>query len=167
MLPKHSTAASDDEPIGILIAAARSAINQLARARLDGAGLTPQQFWVLMALYEHPGTSLRELCQQRRMDPPTGSRIVSALSAKKLVHIGGDVADRRRCRLELTAEGHAFARGKKGLLRELRQLVAGDLTPAEQQTLRWLLRRVIRNVSPGDAAATEASLAGHPHSLEP
>ncbi len=167
MLGKHRTATPDDEPIGILIAAARSAINQIARARLEGAGLTPQQFWVLMALHEHPGTSLRALCEQRRMDPPTGSRIVSALSAKKLVYIGGDVSDRRRCRLELTAAGHAFARAKKALLRELRELVAGNLTPAEQRTLRRLLRRVIRNVSPGEPAAAEGTPAGHSHRLEP
>jgi len=161
------TAASDNEPIGILIAAARSAINQTARAQLDGSGLTPQQFWVLMALFEHPGLSLRELCEGRRMDPPTASRIVSALARRKLVHIGGDADDRRRCRLELTAEGHAFARGKKRLLRELRELVVADLSPAEQQALRKLLRRVIRNVTPGQAATAEASLADHSHSLEP
>ncbi len=166
MLGKHRTAAPGEEPIGILIAAARSAINQTARARLEGCGLTPQQFWVLMALFEHPGISLREVCEQRRMDPPTASRIVSALAARKLVHIGGDAADRRRCRLELTEEGRAFARDRTALLRELRELVVRGLSPAEEQALRELLRRVIRNVTPGEAEADTAA-RGHSHSPEP
>lgn len=164
MLEKHRSAASDQEPIGILIAAARSAINQTARARLEGSGLTPQQFWVLMALHEHPGTSLREVCEQRRMDPPTASRIVSALAARSLVHIGGDVADRRRCRLELTAEGQALAVRMKGLLYELRDLVVRGLSPGEQHSLRQLLRRVIGNVSP---EAEPAAVTVHSQSQEP
>jgi len=161
MLRKHRTAPSQEEPIGILIAAARSAINQAARAQLSGSDLTPQQFWVLMALHEHPGTSLRELCQGRRMDPPTGSRIVSALARRRLVHIGGDDADRRRCRLELTVEGTALARGLRGVLSDLRKRV---LSPAEQQTLRSLLRRVVANVTPEDTP--QPATAHHP-ALEP
>ncbi len=167
MLEKHRTTADDDEPIGILIAAARSAINQAARARLEGSDLTPQPFWVLMALFEHPGISLREVCEQRRMDPPTGSRIVSALARRKLVHIGGDAEDRRRCCLELTPDGHAVARGLRGVLDELRRLVVRGLSPAEQQTLRTLLRRVVASVTPPATPHPAAPGTAHNPALEP
>jgi DNA-binding MarR family transcriptional regulator len=159
MLKKNTDPFAAAEPVGVLIAAARRAINQTACAELRGSGLTPQQFWVLMALHEHPGLALREVCERRRMDPPTASRIVSALAAKGLVHIGGDVADRRRCRLDLTPSGHALALELRGLLYRLRELVVRGLSPAEQDTLRQLLRRVIDNVAPAGETGTEAVLA--------
>ncbi len=167
MLRKQRTAAPDDEPIGILIAAARSAINQAARARLEGSQLTPQQFWVLMALFEHPGTSLREVCEQRRMDPPTGSRVVAALARRKLVHVGGDAADRMRCCLELTPLGRTLARSLRGVLRDLRQRVVHGLSPAEQRTFRTLLRRVVANVTAPDTPQPVHPGPSHDPSLEP
>jgi len=50
-----------EEPIGLLIAAARHRIKQAVGSRVRPYDLTTQQFWVLVAIYERPGFSLGEL----------------------------------------------------------------------------------------------------------
>ncbi len=149
MLEKQRPAAvpAASEPLGVLIAAARRGIKQATGAHLRGSGLSPQQFWVLMAIHEHDGPSLRTLCESRRMDAPTASRVVSTLAAKRLVRIEGDPADRRRCRLELTSEGERLARRLVPLLERTRAAWAEGLTRAEQATLGELLCRVIANAA--------------------
>ena len=148
MLEKQqSRLGPETEPIGVLVAATRRSIKQATGTRLRGSGLAPQQFWILMAVHEHRGLSLRGLCDLRRMDAPTASRVVATLAAKRLLTIGGDQADRRRCRLELTREGAVLARRLEPLLHELRLAIVAGLTPAEQETLRALLLRLIANAA--------------------
>ena len=69
----------DDEHIGLLIGTVRRRIKQALGSRVRRYGLTPRQFWILVALYEHPGLSLRELAAHLRMDDPTASRVIFAL----------------------------------------------------------------------------------------
>ena len=144
------------EPVAVLVAAARRGIKQATGTRLRGSGLSPQQFWLLMGVHENSGTSLRELCELRRMDAPTASRVVAALAAKRLLRIGGDRVDRRRSCLELTAAGQALARRLEPLLHELRLSVVAGLTAAEQETLRALLRRLIENAARMERKTTPA-----------
>jgi DNA-binding MarR family transcriptional regulator len=135
------------EPMGVLVAAARRSIKQATGTRLRGSGLAPQQFWILMAVHEHRGLSLRGLCALRRRDAPPASRVTAPLAAKRLLTIGDDQADRRRCCLELTPKGAALARQLEPLLHELRLAIVDGLTPAEQETLRALLLRLIDNAA--------------------
>jgi DNA-binding MarR family transcriptional regulator len=148
MLGKQQFApAAGTEPLALLVAAARRGIKQAIGARLRGSGLSPQQFSILMALHEQRGLSLRALCERRRIDAPTASRVVASLAAKRLLRSGGDRADRRRCRLELTNAGDALARRLDPLLHEIRRALVGGLSLAEQETLRDLLRRLIANAA--------------------
>ena len=57
-----------DEPIGLLIGAVRRRIRQAVGSHVRRYHLTTQQFWVLVAIYEHPGFSLRAA----RGPPPHG-----------------------------------------------------------------------------------------------
>lgn len=148
------------EPLGVLIAAARRAIKQATGAHLGGSGLSPQQFWVLMAIHEKQGPSLRALCERRRMGAPTASRVVAALAAKGLVRIEGDPADRRCCRLELTGEGERRARRLEPLLHRTRASFAEGLSRSEQATLRDLLCRVIANAARFEQARPPRRRAG-------
>ena len=63
-----------DEPVGLLIGAVRRRIKQALASHARRYHLTTQQFWVLVAIYEHPGFSLGELAAHLRMDKPTASR---------------------------------------------------------------------------------------------
>ena len=135
-----------DEPIGLLIGAVRRRIKQAVGSRVRGYHLTTQQFWVLVALHEHPGFSLGELAGHLRMDNPTASRVIATLLNRKLVEIRGDAEDRRRARLHLQPPGLALAEQLHGLAAGVRTAVVRGLSPFEQNALRVSLRKIIANM---------------------
>jgi DNA-binding MarR family transcriptional regulator len=134
------------QPLGLLIAAARRSLKEAAIRGLGRRRLSPQQFWLLVALREEPGPSLRELAQRRLMDSPTASRMVGRLVRRGLVKVEEDPRDRRLCPVRLTPAGAALARQLHPLARRLRAAVEVGLDPAEVEVLRGLLRRVIANL---------------------
>jgi DNA-binding MarR family transcriptional regulator len=162
-----------DEHIGLLIGAARQRIKQAVGSHARRYDLTTQQFWILVAIYEHPGFSLGELAAHLRMDSPTASRVVFALINRKLVEVRGDAADRRRARLHLRAPGAALAKDLHELATAVRAAVVQGLSSSEQTALRASLRKIIANMgrfqdSDSTGASAEAdSLHASPQSGQP
>ena len=132
--------------MGRLIGVARRRIKQVVGRRLLHHRLSPQQFWVLVNLGECPDISLCELAQRLHMDDPTASRVVGALTLRRLARIQPHPTDRRRRRLGLTPAGAALARTVAPIAEEVRLAVDAGFTPGERECLRSLLRRVIENV---------------------
>jgi len=135
-----------DEPVGLLIGAARRRIRQALGSHARQYHLTTQQFWVLVTIYEHPGFSLGELAAHLRMDKPTASRLVFTLVKRKLVQVRDDAADRRRARLYLELAGTAVARELRELAAAVRAAVVRGFTAAELTALRTSLRKIITNM---------------------
>jgi MarR family transcriptional regulator for hemolysin len=153
-----------EEHIGLLIGAARRRIKQAVGRRVRGYDLTTQQFWVLVAIYEHPGFSLGELAARIRMDTPTASRVVFALMSRKLVEVRDDAEDRRRARLHLKPAGTALAKELQALATTVRAALVQGLSPTEQAALRGGLRQVIANMDRlQDGEATESPARMHHH----
>ncbi len=144
---------SEQEPVGLLIGAARRRIKQAVGHRLRGHGLTPQQFWVLVNVSEREGLALRELAERLRLDHPTTSRIVSLLRRRRLMRMGGHPGDRRRCCLGLTATGRELVGELRPLAREVREAVVQGMSAADQDRLRRLLRQVMANMERFESAA--------------
>jgi DNA-binding MarR family transcriptional regulator len=137
----------------VLIAATRRRIKQAVGQRLRAHRLAPQQFWLLVAIHEREGLSLRELAETRHVDQPTACRVVMALARKGLVRAEGDPNDRRRSSLRLTAQGEALARKVLPLALEVRRAIDGALTPAERTVARRALRKVMASMDRFEAAA--------------
>jgi DNA-binding MarR family transcriptional regulator len=135
-----------EEPIGLLIGAARRRIKQAVGSRALGFRLTTQQFWVLIAISEHPGCTVGELAAHLRMDNPTASRLVFTVAKRKLVEVRADAADRRRARVFLRAPGQALTGKLHELAATVRTAVVHGLTADEQAMLRVGLRKVIANM---------------------
>jgi DNA-binding MarR family transcriptional regulator len=142
---------SKQDPLGRLIGAARRRLKQAVGRRVSRFGLSSQQFWVLVHLDEEDGPALVGLCAVLRIDPPTASRIIAALTRRGLVRAIEDPKDRRRARLRLTAEGRALARELAPLAAEFRAAVERDLTRRESVELRRLLRKVITGLDRYDS----------------
>lgn len=137
---------NDNEPIGLLIGAVRRRIKQAIGHRVRRYRLTTQQFWILVAIYEHPGSSLGELAARLRMDTPTASRVVFSLVKRKLVQVKGHAMDRRRACLFLGPQGTPLAAELRDLAAAVRATTVRGLTAAEQSALRSSLRKVIANM---------------------
>ncbi len=134
------------EPLGLLIAAARSRIKQVVLARVAAYGLTPQQFWTLVALREHPGISQAGLAERVRADAPTVSRTLGALLDRGLVRSEPDPDDRRRSRVLLTRAGERLADEVSTVAQEVRAVVVDGMTGAEEAAVRRALKRIIANL---------------------
>jgi DNA-binding MarR family transcriptional regulator len=137
---------ANEEPIGLLIASARRRLKQAVGSHAHSFGLTTQQFWVLVAISEHPGCSLGELAAHLRMDNPTASRVLFTLLSRKFVEVRGDASDRRRTRVYLRAPGEALKDRLHQLAAAVRAAIVQGLSTEEQATLRASLRKVITNM---------------------
>jgi DNA-binding MarR family transcriptional regulator len=140
-----------------VIAAAHRSIKRAATPRLRRPRLSPQQFWLLVAIYEHPGPSLRELAGRRLMDSPTASRMVDLLVRRGRVRIEADSEDRRRRSIQLSGRGAALVRSLYPLARQIREAVQDGFGEAEVETLRGLLLRVIANMERFEGRASAAA----------
>jgi DNA-binding MarR family transcriptional regulator len=148
---------SPPPPLGLLIAAARRSIKQAVARRLRRRGLSHQQFWLLIALHETPGQSLRELAGRRHMDPPTASRIVGRLAKRGLVKTEDDPLDRRRRLIRLTPAGTSLARRVHPLAAGVREEIGRGFNSDEARIFGMMLRRVIANMDRvGDRPGPEA-----------
>jgi DNA-binding MarR family transcriptional regulator len=132
-----------NEPLGLLIAAARRRIKQAVTARAARHGVTSLQFWLLVGLVEGGNQSLRELALRSRIDDPTASRGIQTLVTGGFVAAKNDENDRRRARLLLTTRGRVLAEKCLEDARAIRALVERDLTPEEGEVTRVALRKVI------------------------
>jgi len=146
-----------EEHIGLLIGAVRRRIKQAVGSHVRRYHLTTQQFWVLVAIHEHPGVSLGQLAAHLRMDEPTASRVVSALMKQKLVQVKGDAADRRRACVHLATAGAALGKELQELATAVRAAVVHGFSPAQLSALRGALRKIVANMDQlqnGDTAGT-------------
>jgi len=140
------------EPLGLLIAAARRRIKQTVMARLAGLHLTAQQFWFLTAIAEHPGISQSEVAHRVRVDAPTASRVFAGMVRRGLVRTAEDPQDRRRIRAWLTADGERLARQLAPIAEQVREAVVSGMSRTEIEAVRAGLRRIIENLDALDAA---------------
>ncbi|HJU97432.1 MAG TPA: MarR family transcriptional regulator [Jiangellaceae bacterium] len=117
----------------------RLSVMRLARRlRAEGAdeSLTLTQLATLGTLDRHGAMSLGELAAHERVQPPSMTRIVSALEQRRLVVRGSDHDDGRRVVVSITGAARALLaedrrRRDAWLARSLR-----ELTAAERDALR-------------------------------
>ena len=134
------------EPIGLLVAAVRRRIKQVVSAMVREYGLSPQQFWTLVAIARHEGISLRELSGRQRMDDPTACRIVNTLGRRRLVRNTPDPSDRRRSRLMLTPSGREMADRLLPVATSVRTAVETGLTARERNAVVAGLQKIVVNL---------------------
>jgi len=132
--------------IGLLLAAVRRRQRQTVEVRVRDLELSNQQFWLLVALVERKGATLAEILAVLPMDQPTASRVLAALSRRKLVRLDSDPADRRRRRMALTPRGTEFGARCLAVADEVRKAVEAHFSAEEIATLRGWLRRMVDNL---------------------
>ncbi|MEO5767090.1 MAG: MarR family winged helix-turn-helix transcriptional regulator [Polyangia bacterium] len=111
-----------------------------------GVDLTPEQWMVLVRLWEREGRSQNELCESTLRDRPTMSRILDGMEARGLVARQTDPEDSRTRLVTLTAKGKQL-RGK--LLPVVREMVAeleAGIGEDDLVTTRRTLQRIFQNL---------------------
>ncbi|HEY1507471.1 MAG TPA: MarR family transcriptional regulator [Solirubrobacteraceae bacterium] len=112
----------------------RLAVTRLARRlrQESGEGLTPSQTSALASIERHGALTPSELATIERIQRPSATRVLGALSERNLIAREADASDRRVSRLKVTREGAAVlkrGRSRKNayLARRMRDLDADEL----------------------------------------
>jgi DNA-binding MarR family transcriptional regulator len=124
--------------------ATRNASFEVLRA--EGEDLSPEQWIVLVRLWENDGRTQTELGVSTYRDRPTMSRILAGMERRGLVRRKTDPDHARVLRVHLTARGRALReelvpRARELVERSLRGIPARDL-----EITRTTLRRMFENL---------------------
>jgi DNA-binding MarR family transcriptional regulator len=139
-----------DNAIGFWLHRAHQALrNEMYRAfREAGEELTPEQWAVLVRLWEQDARTQTELADTTFRDKPTMSRLIDGLERNGLVARRSDKEDGRTWRVCLTAEGRAL---EHKLVPVAEHLVRSALQGIPEQDLvvaRRVLTQIFQNVAP-------------------
>ena len=122
-----------------LAARLRLSVTRLARRlrQQSGEGLTPSQNSALASIERHGALTPSELASIERIQRPTATRVLSALTDAGLVARETDALDRRVSRVRITPAGAALlkrVRSRKNayLMRRLRKLEPEQLELLER-----------------------------------
>lgn len=119
--------------------------------RLEPLGLTPPQVGLLRAIAFGPGRSQQSIADEFGMPPSRVVGFVDDLEAAGLVERRRDERDRRVHRLFLTTVGTKTMRRLADLGKETEEALLRSLSPADRQTLRELLNKLVvdQELTPG------------------
>ncbi len=136
-----------DESVGLLVGLVRSQFMADLDEELADIGLTGAQLPVLHWVCQTPECTAAGLCRRLGTDTGSMTRMLDRLEEKGFIRRVRSQRDRRVVHLELTAAGRALRpmilpRVVKVLNHNLR-----GFTPAELETLKTLLRRILANGS--------------------
>ena len=109
---------------------------------MSGQDLTPTQHAALATLLKHGELSQNHLGRLTAMDPSTISIVVRKLLKNGLIERHGSKNDQRLAIIKLTDRGTCYSVDRLADSLEVARRVLAPLTPAEQQTLVALLRRI-------------------------
>ena len=126
----------------------RSAMKKIDRyfaSRLDGCGVSVPQSFVLFALLEEDGSTLKEIGTKAQIDSSSMTVLVDKLENEGLLERRLDSQDRRAIRVFLTPKGKELAEKVLALAvdfnRELQKSL-GDLEGVFQQGLGSIIRSI-------------------------
>lgn len=122
--------------------------NEMFRTfREEGEEITPEQWIVLVRLWERDGQTQTELGASTYRDRPTMSRILDGMERRKLLQRRADAESGRVWRVHLTAHGKNL---RKKLVPKAQQIVERTqrgISEKDLRTTRETLGRMFANLS--------------------
>lgn len=117
--------------------------------RMAPYGLRPVDFSVLTLVAHNPGITSRQLCAALDILPPNLVGLLKGLEKRDLIEKREHPGDKRAQGLHLTPAGQALQAQAQRTARDLEVDAVAGLTPAEQETLNQLLRKVYQSARKG------------------
>jgi DNA-binding MarR family transcriptional regulator len=130
-----------DDQVGFLLRVAMQRHTAIFMSRII-RGLTQTQFAALAKLREVGHCSQNQLGRLIYLDAATTKGVVDRLEARGFVTARPDARDRRRRAIALTDKGRAAAAAAVKVARQITRQTLVPLTPAEQQAVIRLLRKL-------------------------
>ncbi|MCT2583706.1 MarR family winged helix-turn-helix transcriptional regulator [Actinophytocola gossypii] len=133
-----------DRQVCFALYAASRAVTQLYRPLLDALGLTYPQYLVMLVLWEHGPTTVKELGRRLELDSGTLSPLLKRLETANLVTRRRLAADERSVEVHLTDAGRSLRSRATTVPRKVS--AATGLTSHELRSLRRDLVRLTEAV---------------------
>ena len=131
--------------VGRIDRVVRQHISDVVKAR----GLSVNQYTTLSVLARRSGLSNAQLARRALVSPQSMNEVLLALERRGLVRRRAHPEHGRILQTQLTAKGRRLLAASDAGVREVEVLMVGDLTPAEQATLRHSLVSGVRALRGG------------------
>jgi len=130
-----------------------SAINRRMSRDLHSEGLeiTPEQWSVLMYLWQQDGVNQREIADATYKDKPSITRLIDNLERMGLLFRKQDNVDRRTNKIFLTKEGKELHEKARATTLKTMHAALDGLSKDEVEQAQRLLRTVFRNMQDSSA----------------
>lgn len=113
----------------------------------SGEDITPEQWMVLIRLWEHDGRTQADLCDATLRDAPTMSRIVDGMARRNLLARKPHPDDGRARIIQLTRKGRELEKTLVPVARKLVNRLVAGISEADLVTTRATLRKMFDNLS--------------------
>ncbi|WP_070379519.1 MarR family winged helix-turn-helix transcriptional regulator [Rhodococcus sp. WMMA185] len=133
-----------DRQVCFALYSASRAMTATYRPLLEKLGVTYPQYLVLLALWEHDGRGVSELCDALALDTGTLSPLLKRLEVLGLLERRRSPADERRVSIHLTESGAALREEAIGIPAELTRSTGMDVD--ELAALRDTLTRLTESL---------------------
>lgn len=115
--------------------------------REHGEDVTPEQWAVLVRLWERDGRSQNDLSDATFRDRPTMSRILDGMETRHLVERHTDATDRRARVIRLTRKGRELKKKLVPVAEGIVERMTAGVPHADLVTTRATLRRLFENLT--------------------
>lgn len=128
-----------------VLAASRTEMYRRFRER--GEDVTPEQWAVLLRLWENDGMTQSELSDATFRDRPTMSRIIDSMEKRELVERRVDDEDARARKIHLTTRGRAIRKKLVPVAEEIVERMTRGIDLRALETTRESLRKMFANLT--------------------
>jgi MarR family transcriptional regulator, organic hydroperoxide resistance regulator len=111
-----------------------------------GVEITPEQWMVLVRLWERGELTPSELSDSTHKDRPTTTRILQTMETHGLVERRTDASDKRQRMVRLTAHGKALRKKLVPVAQDLVERLERGIPERDLQCTRQTLRRMLENL---------------------
>lgn len=124
-----------------------AAINRklIRNFRLNGMEITPEQWTVLLYLWEKDGVTQQELCNATFKDKPSMTRLIDNMEKQHLVIRVPDKKDRRTNKIHLTENGKKLEEKARFIANKTLKEALHGLTLEELRISQEVLRKIFTN----------------------
>jgi DNA-binding MarR family transcriptional regulator len=136
-----------EQQVCFALAVASRNVVALYRPLLEPMGLTHPQYLVMLALWQHPTLSVKDLSRLLQLDPGTLSPLLKRLEAADLIHRRRAPHDERLLQVTLTDAGRALRADAERIPPAVVERLG--LPVEELLALHAALSRVIAVTTPG------------------
>ena len=119
-------------------------------------GVNVTEWRILAVLANQPDISSQRICEVVGFDKAVVSRVVNGLNSRALLKIVGDVGDRRRHRISLSAKGRALYGQIVSVALEREGRLLSTFSPQEIETLIGFLQKLNANTRLANAYDPDA-----------